>query len=143
MLATSSSSNFTPFRQRADRTGSCGGFSLRSTLSTEIAAAVFAYSLSIAFHLSRFFATLIHVLLLFISFPVVVSVSSGLRNSLISSSHLFFGLSTGLFVWYLGAETWVPCIWKRYNPRLQSAISFFCVFESSMGFGLLSSFQLL
>ena len=37
----------------------------------------------------------------FISFPFVVSVSSGLRNSLISSSLLFFGLPTGLFVWYL------------------------------------------
>ena len=56
-------------------------------------------------HLSVFFATLIHVSLFFVSFPFVSSVSSGLRNSLISSSHLFFGLSTGLFVWCLGPRT--------------------------------------
>ena len=31
MLATSPSSNFTPFKYRAGRIGSCGGFSLRST----------------------------------------------------------------------------------------------------------------
>ena len=38
-------------------------FSLRSTLSTDLsAAAVFAFSFSIALHLSRYFATLIHVL---------------------------------------------------------------------------------
>ena len=43
MLATSSSSNFTPFKYRAGRIRSCGGFS----------------------------AALIHVLLFFISFPVV------------------------------------------------------------------------
>ena len=47
------------------------------------------------------FATLIHVSSFFISFPFVVSVSSHLRNSLISSSHLLFGLPTNLFVWYL------------------------------------------
>ena len=39
---------------------------------------------------------LIHVSLFFISLPFVVSVSSGLRNSLISSSHLFFGLPVAL-----------------------------------------------
>ena len=86
MLANSSSSNFPPFRCRAGRVGSCGGFSLRSTLSTDLSSAVLAN------HLSRFFATLIHVLLFFISFPVVVSISSGLRHSSISSSHLLFGL---------------------------------------------------
>ena len=86
MLAISSSANFSPFRCRAGRVGSCGEFSLRSTLSTDLSSAVLAN------HLSRFFATLIHVLLFFISFPVVVSTSSGLRHSLISSSHLLFGL---------------------------------------------------
>ena len=48
-----------------------------------------------------FLPLLIHVSLFFISLPFVVSVSSGLRNSLISSSHLFFGLPTSLFAWYL------------------------------------------
>ena len=86
VLATSSSSNFTPLEQRAGRIRSRGGFSLHCTLSTDIAAVVFAYSLSIAFHLSQFFATLIHVLLFFNSFPLPIS---------------FFGLPTGLFVWHL------------------------------------------
>ena len=96
MLATSSSSNFTPFRQRAGRIGSCRGFSLCVALSTVFATAVFAYSLSIAFHHSRFFATLICVSLFCISFRFVVSVSS--------KTHLpisFFGLPTDLFVWRL------------------------------------------
>ena len=52
---------FTPSRYRAGRIGSCGGFSLRSTLSTDLSSAVLAYSLSNVVHLSRFFATLIHV----------------------------------------------------------------------------------
>ena len=69
--------------------------------SSAVHTAVVAYSLSIAFHLSRFWATLIHVSLFFISLPSISSVSYGLRNSLISSSHLFFGLPTGLYVWCL------------------------------------------
>ena len=48
-----------------------------------------------------FWQLLIHVSLFFISLPFISSVSSGLRNSLISSSHLFFGLPTGLYVWCL------------------------------------------
>ena len=43
MLATSSSSNFTPFRQRAGRIGSCGGFSLCVALSTDNAACVVVF----------------------------------------------------------------------------------------------------
>ena len=53
------------------------------------------------FHLSRFLATRIHVSLFFVSLPFISSVSSGLSNSLISSSHLFFGLPTSLYVWCL------------------------------------------
>ena len=53
MVATPYSSNFTPFKWRAGRTRSCGGFLPLCTLSTDAAAAVFAYSLYIAFHLSR------------------------------------------------------------------------------------------
>ena len=63
-------------------------FSLRSALSTDIAAEVVAYALSIAFQLLRFFCTFIRVSLFFISFPFAVPASSGLKNSLISSSHL-------------------------------------------------------
>ena len=54
MLATSSSPNFTPFRYRASRIGSCGGFSLRSTQSTDLSSAVLAYSLSNIIHCSVF-----------------------------------------------------------------------------------------
>ena len=51
----------------------------------------------------------------------------------------------------LGAEAWVPFCgfllpMVRLVPMqfsLRSAVSFFCAFQSSMGFGLLSSFQLL
>ena len=50
---------------------------------------------------SFLFATLIHVVVpYFISFRLS-SDSSGLRKSLISSSHLLFGLPMGLFVWCL------------------------------------------
>ena len=65
MLATSLSSNFTLFTYRAGRAGSCGGYLLLCTLSTDTAAAVVAHSFFIAFHPSRFFASLIHVLLFF------------------------------------------------------------------------------
>ena len=54
------------------------------------------------------FATFIQVSLFVISLPFVSSVSSGLRKSFISSSHLFFGLPTGLFCLVHGAEAWVP-----------------------------------
>ena len=64
-------------------------------------AAATAQSVSIAFHLWSFFATLTHESLFFVSLPFVSSVSSSLRKSFISPSHLFFGLPTGLFVWCL------------------------------------------
>ena len=51
--------------------------------------------LSICFGL---FAVLIHVSLFLVSLPFVASVSSGLRKSWISSSHLLFGLPTALHV---------------------------------------------
>ena len=82
MLATSYSSNITPL----GRTGFCGGFLLLCTLSTDTAAAVVAYLFSMSFHLSRFFATLIHMSLFLISFPFVSSVS-----------HTCVNLFTGVF----------------------------------------------
>ena len=81
--------------------GSCGGHPLLCRLSPDAAAAVIAYSLSISFHIVRFFATLIHVSLFFISLPSASSVYSGLRKAFNSSSHLLFGVPTGLYVWCL------------------------------------------
>ena len=84
------------------------------TLLTDTAAAVIAYSLSIALHLSVFFfATLIHVSLFFISLPFVASVSSGLRNSLISSSHLF-----------LWSPHWSVCLVLVPRPGFHFAVFF-------------------
>ena len=138
MLATSYSSNFTTFKKRAGRIGSCGGFLLRSTLSTDSAAAVVAYSLSIAFHIARFVVTLIHVSLLFFSFPFVSSVSSGLKKSFVSSSHLFFGLPTGLFVCYLVLRPGFHFAFFVHRVTMQfpssSATSFFCACQNSMRF---------
>ena len=47
---------------------------------------------------TRSFAAQIHVSLFLVSLPFFASVSSGLRKSLISSSHLFLGLPTTLHV---------------------------------------------
>ena len=117
-------------------------------LSTDAAASVVVYLLSTAFHLSRFLATLIHVSLFFVSLSFISSVSSGLRNSLISSSHLFFGLPTGLYVWCLMLRPGsilplsLPIVHLEATQlSLPNAISSFCVFQSGMGFWTLSSIQ--
>ena len=48
-----------------------------------------------------------HVSLFFRSLPLVSSVSSSLRNWLMSSSHLFFGLPTLSACFCFNAETWI------------------------------------
>ena len=115
------------------------------TLSTDTAAAVVAHPLSIAFHLSRFFATLIHLSLFFILFSFVCSVSSSLRKSFISSSHLSFGLPIGLFVWCLVLRPrfhLAPCFAHRSSGDhailIANRHSFVCAFQFSMGFWLFS-----
>ena len=55
-----------------------------------------ANSPSFAFHLSPCFAASIQVWLFFTSLPFVASVSSGLKKSFTSSSHLFLSLPTAL-----------------------------------------------
>ena len=91
-----------------------------------------------------FWPTLIHVSLFFISLPFISSVSSGLRNSLISSSHLLVGLRTGLYVWSLmlrrGPFLCLSFIWKRCNSHCQTPFhSSVCLIQH--GIWLLSSFQ--
>ena len=93
----------------------CSPHLLLCTLSADPAAAVVAYSLSIAFHLSGFLAT-------------------GLRNSLVSSPHLLFGLPASLYVWCL-------ILRRGFQSAAFFAISFFCVLQSSIRSWLLSSFQ--
>ena len=51
-----------------------------------------------SFHLSTCFATCFQVWLFFTSLPFVASVSSGLKKSFTSSSHLFLSLFTALHV---------------------------------------------
>ena len=100
------------------------------------------------FHLSRLFATLIHVSLFFISLLSSLSVSSGLRKSFISSFHLFFWSSHWCVCLVLGAGSIlllslpiVHLVAMQFS--FPSAMPFFCVFQSSMGFWLLSSFHML
>ena len=57
-----------------------------------------ANSSSFSFHLSPCFATCIQVWLFLTSLPLVASVSSGLKKSCTSSSHLFLSLPTALHV---------------------------------------------
>ena len=57
-----------------------------------------ANSSSFSFHLSPCFATSIQVWLFFRSLPFVACVSSGLKKSFTSSSHLFLSLPTALHV---------------------------------------------
>ena len=66
----------------------------------QVAAVFFAIVSSFAFHsfCFFFFSYTFHVLLFFKSLHLVCSDSSGLRYSLISSSHLFLGLRKGMFV---------------------------------------------
>ena len=92
MLVTSSSPTVTPFRYRASRIWSCCEFSLCSILCANLSFTVFWYSLSNVKYLPRLFVTVIHALLCFMSFPVVDSISSSLRNLWTSSSHLLFVL---------------------------------------------------
>ena len=78
-----------------------------------------------------------------ISLPFVSSVSYILRKSFISSSsHLSFGRPTILFVWCLVLRPGFPfsCFLLSIahlvtmQLSLPSAISFFCAFQSSIGF---------
>ena len=63
---------------------------------------VIVYLSSSGVHLPRSFAVLIHVLLIWLLLSIKFSVSSStsLRNSLMSSSHLFLGLPIALLVLY-------------------------------------------
>ena len=85
----------------AGLTGSCGGTSSAAHTVTRCCGCCHCVFTFDFFPYFSSFATLIHVSLFLISLPFISSVSSGLRNSLISSSHLFFGLPTGLYVWCL------------------------------------------
>ena len=112
------------------------------------------------FILSRFFCHFDSCVVVFsFHFPFVVLVSSGSRNSIISSSHLFFGLPTGLFVWYLvlrpgfhftaflvhrsfGGDAILSAkhnfiLSVRFNP----ALDFFCSFHPFRGFSSCASFH--
>ena len=85
-----------------------------------------AHSSSFSFHLSPCFATCIHLLLFFTLLPFVASVSSGLKKSFTSSSHLFLSLPTALHVLILVLNPGFQfssfpypsfCWWRCYSHR--------------------------
>ena len=104
-------------------------------------------SSSVSFYLSFCFVAQNHVSLFLMWLPFNASVSSGLRKSLISSCHLFFGLPTALHVLILvlrpgfHAAAFLPII-LLVAMLFSSPIStsFFYVFRSNMGSWLHSIF---
>ena len=103
-----------------------------------------------SFHLSFCFAAQIQLSLCLTSLPFVASVSSDLRKSLISYSHLFFWSLYSSVRFDFAAESWIPCCCFSYPFVLLVAMlftspiatSFFCAFRSNMESWLYSCFLL-
>ena len=101
MLATSSSLSLTPLTYLACRLWLFLLLLVLALVSCRSSEVIAQFSSS-KVHLPRSFAVLINVLLIWLLLSVKFSVSSStsLTNSLMSSSHLFFGLQIALLVLY-------------------------------------------